>query len=472
MNPLDWSATELLAAFRDATLSPTEYARMLVLRVRAWEPHINSLYAFDEEALLAGAAMSTERWRRGTPQGELDGIPVTVKELIATEGTPIPQGTVVTDLTPATADAPPAARLKEDRSLIFAKTTCPDFGMMSSGVSTFHGLTRNPWKLDTNPGGSSSGAGAAAAAGLGPLHVGTDIGGSVRLPAAWCGLVGFKPTLGRIPIDPCYTGRCAGPMTRTVGDAALMMATLSRSDRRDPTRLPPSSIDWRDLALDLAGLRLGVMLDAGCGMPVDPQIVAVVEAAATQFERAGATLVPMAPVMTREMLDGLDDFWRARQWKALAALSEAERLRVFPMITQWAARGAELSAVEAVHGFEQTFAMRRATEAAFDSVDAILSPTTPLYTFPAEFGHPSNDPEHPFEHLGFTLPWNMGEQPALSINGGFSDDGLPLGIQLVGPRFEDLRVLQLARAFESWRGPMRNWPRPPMADATDAMQVS
>lgn len=461
MEPLDCSATELLAAFRDDAFTPTDYAEALVAHIQAWEPHINALYAFDETALLEGAALSTERWRRGAPRGPLDGVPVTVKELIATEGTPIPQGTVVTDLTPATSDAPPSARLKEDRALIFAKTTCPDFGMMSSGVSTFHGLTRNPWKLETNPGGSSSGAGAAAAAGLGPLHVGTDIGGSVRLPAAWCGLVGFKPTLGRIPIDPCYTGRCAGPMTRSVEDAALMMATLTRTDRRDPTRLPPSAIDWQDLSIDLRGLTLGVMLDAGCGMPVDAQILAAAEAAAAAFERAGAKLVPVAPVMTRAMLDGLDNFWRARQWKALMALPAAERERVFPMITQWAARGAELSAVDAVHGFEQTFAMRRSTEAAFETVDAILSPTTPLYSFPAEYGHPSNDPEHPFEHLGFTLPWNMGEQPALSINAGFSHDGLPIGVQLIGPRFEDQRVLQLAYAFEQWRGPTLQWPKPP-----------
>ncbi|NRB54978.1 MAG: amidase [Salinicola sp.] len=461
MNLLDASATALLAGFRDGRCSPADYVAELIPHIHAWEPHINALYAYDEATLTTAAAEATRRWHNGAPLGPLDGIPVTIKELIATRGVPIPQGTAVTELTPAREDAPPSARLREDRALILAKTTCPDFGMMSSGVSTFHGLTRNPWKLDANPGGSSSGAGAAAAAGLGPLHVGTDIGGSVRLPAAWCGLVGFKPTLGRIPIDPCYTGRCAGPMTRTVEDAALMMRTLARTDRRDPTRLPPSRIDWMALSLELSGLRLGVMLDAGCGMAVDPQLLAAVEAAAAGFERAGATLVPMAPVMTREMLNGLDNFWRARQWKTLATLSEADRARVFPMITQWAARGAELSAVDVVHGFEQTFALRRATEAAFDDVDAILSPTTPVYTFPAEYGHPSNDPDRPFEHLGFTLPWNMGEQPALSINGGFGRDGLPLGIQLVAPRFEDRRVLQLAHRFEQWRGPIRTWPTPP-----------
>lgn len=472
MSLLDWSATELLDGYRSGRCSPSDYASALSHHIAAWQPHINALYAYDEQALLDGAAEATRRWQAGAPRGPLEGIPVTLKELIATAGVPVPQGTVVTDLTAATQDAPPAARLKEDHALIAAKTTCPDFGMLSSGVSSFHGLTRNPWKLDSNPGGSSSGAGAAGAAGLGPLHVGTDIGGSVRLPAAWCGLVGFKPTLGRIPIDPFYTGRCAGPMTRTVADAALLMRTLARTDRRDPTRLPPSDIDWMDFELDLGGLKLGVMLDAGCGMAVDPQILATVEAAAAQFERAGATLVPIAPVMTRSMLDGLDNFWRARQWQALAALSEAQRGRVFPLIVEWAERARDLSAVDAVHGFEQTLAMRRTTEAAFATVDAIVSPTTPLYSFPAEYGHPSNDPQRPFEHLGFTLPWNMGEQPALSINGGFSREGLPIGIQLIAPRFEDQRVLRLAHAFERWRGPIRRWPRPPVGAAAPATRLS
>ena len=196
-------------------------------------------------------------------------MPATVKDNIATRGDPTPVGTAASDMTPAEADAPPAARLREAGAIIFAKTTMPDYGMLSSGLSSFHPLARNPWKLDRNPGGSSAGAGAAAAARYGPLHVGTDIGGSVRLPAGWCGLVGLKPSAGRVPIDPPYIGRVAGPMTRNVADAALMMATLSLPDARDYASLQLEALDWAIRPASLEGRSIGLMLEAGCGDRAD-----------------------------------------------------------------------------------------------------------------------------------------------------------------------------------------------------------
>src|SRR6185295_11715263 len=186
------------------------------------------------------------------------------KENIATRGTPVPLGTAATDLAPAEHDAPPAARLREAGAVILGKTTMPDYGMLSSGLSSFHALSRNPWDLTRGPGGSSAGAGAAAAAGYGPLHVGTDIGGSLRLPAGWCGIFTLKPSLGRIPIDPPYMGRAAGPMTRTVADSALMMQVLSRPDVRDSMNLPPNDIAWSGFDCDpdhLKGLRIGLLLE-------------------------------------------------------------------------------------------------------------------------------------------------------------------------------------------------------------------
>jgi len=194
----DLSTAQLLAQFTSRQLSPLDYYEHLLAHIGRWEPHIRALYAFDPQQVRLLARASTERWNKGAPNGPLDGIPVTVKELIATQGTPIPLGSAATALKPALQDAPPAARMREAGAIILAKTTVPDFGMLSSGLSSFHGITRNPWNTACNTGGSSSGAAAAAAAGYGPLHIGTDIGGSVRLPAAWCGLVGFKPTLGRI----------------------------------------------------------------------------------------------------------------------------------------------------------------------------------------------------------------------------------------------------------------------------------
>lgn len=457
-SPADLTAVALLDAFRARTLSPSEVWQAVEERIAAREPTLSALYAYDPDGARRQAAAATARWAQGEPAGPFDGIPATLKELIATRGTPVPLGTAATPLIPAAADAPPAARLREAGAILFAKTTVPDYGMLSSGLSSFHPLARNPWNPACNPGGSSAGAAAAAAAGYGPFHVGTDIGGSVRLPAAWCGLVGFKPTNGRIPIDPCYLGRSAGPMTRTVADAALMMTALARPDPRDPTSLPPSPIDWTALdGFAPKGLRVGVMLDAGCGMAVEPAIAAAVTRAAGWFAEAGAIVAPVAPVLTREMLDGLDDFWRARSWIDIGGLSPEARAKVLPYIVAWAERGASVSGTAAVAGFNQTYAMRRAAAARFEQVDLVLSPTTPNVSFPAEWASPVDDPARPFEHIAFTVPWNMGEQPAVSVNCGFSG-GMPVGLQIIGPRFADLQVLKAARFVEGARPEAMVWP--------------
>jgi len=462
MSETDLTIRDLRQRFADRSLSPLEYWLALERHIEAWEPAICALYAYDPEAARKQAQASTDRWMKGGTLGPLDGIPATLKELIATKGQPVPLGTRAVDLVPATEDAPAAARLREDGAVIFAKTTCPDYGMLSSGLSSFHPLSRNPWDTTRNPGGSSAGASAAAAAGYGPLHVGTDIGGSVRLPAGWTGIFGFKPSHGRIPVDPFYVGRCAGPMTRTVEDAAYAMATLSRPDWRDGTSLPPNDIDWMDLNTDLGGLRIGLMLDAGCGLAVDDEVRAAVEVAGQRFEDAGAIVIPVQPVLTRVMLDGLDTFWRSRFWGDIENLSPERRTRILPYIYTWAEGGASISGAEAVRGFNQTIEMRKSCGLLFTKVDAVISPTNPIVSYPADWASPTNDPTRPFEHICFTVPWNMSEQPAASINCGFSRSGMPIGLQIVGPRFDDMLVLRLSKAFESWTGGVRSWPKPPV----------
>jgi aspartyl-tRNA(Asn)/glutamyl-tRNA(Gln) amidotransferase subunit A len=394
----------------------------------------------------------------------LDGVPVTIKDNIATHGDPTPLGTAASELIPAPADAPPAARLREAGAVLLCKTTMPDYGMLSSGLSSFHALSRNPWDLSKTPGGSSAGGGAAAAAGYGPLHVGTDIGGSLRLPAGWCGIFSLKPSLGRIPIDPPYTGRAAGPMTRSVTDAALMMAVLSQPDARDSMSLPAQSIAWD--ALDgcmqrLKGLRIGLLLDAGCGLPVEPEVRAAVQRAARLFEQAGAVVEIMQPFMTQTLLDGMDHAWRMRSHIDLAALPTERRAKVLPYIRQWADSAAGMSGVEMFRAFSQFHATRVAAVQACRGFDYLLSPTAPMPAFAAELPSPTNDPLRPLEHIGFTVPFNMSEQPAASINCGYTASGLPIGLQIAGQRFDDLGVLQVARAFELLRAPQRPWPAPP-----------
>jgi aspartyl-tRNA(Asn)/glutamyl-tRNA(Gln) amidotransferase subunit A len=457
----DLSAVDLIAGFRAKQFSPSEVLEDVLAHIAVWEPHLKALYAFDPEGARATARASTDRWQNGEPTGALDGVPVTIKDNIATSGVPVPLGAATTTLVPALVDAPPAARLREAGAVIFSKTTMPDYGMLSSGLSSFHPLTRNPWELSKNPGGSSAGAAAAAAAGYGPLHLGTDIGGSVRLPAGWCGLVALKPSLGRIPVDPPYVGRVAGPMTRIVDDAALMMSVLSRPDRRDGMSLPPNDINWKALDKPVRKLRIGLMLDLGVGQALEKQVREVAVKAAKAFESAGAVVTEVDSVLTREMLDGLDNFWRARMWDDLSKLTPAERGKALPYILKWAEAGAKLSGVDVVRGFNATMAIRSAAAKLFCDIDYVVSPVSPVVNFAAELASPLNDPAKPFEHICYTVPWNMSENPAVSINGGFSASGFPIGVQIVGRRFDDLGVLGMAKAFEGLRGPQRPWPAPP-----------
>ncbi|MEZ5821554.1 MAG: amidase [Xanthobacteraceae bacterium] len=457
----DLSAVDLIAGYKARQFSPSEVLEDVIAHIEQWEPHIKALYAFDPDGARKVAKASTDRWNNGEPTGVLDGVPVTIKDNIATKGTPVPLGAASVPLVPAEHDAPPAARLREAGAIIFSKTTMPDYGMLSSGLSSFHPLTRNPWNLGKNPGGSSSGAGAAGAAGYGPLHLGTDIGGSVRLPACWCGLVALKPSLGRIPIDPPYVGRVAGPMTRTVDDAALMMSVLSKPDRRDGMSLPAHDINWKALDKSPRKLRLGLMLDASAGQALEKPVRDVAVNAAKAFEAAGAVVTEVNGILSREMLDGIDDFFRVRLWGDLAKLPEKERAKTLPYILQWAERGAKVSGVEAINGFNQTMAIRAAAARLFCELDYVISPVSPVVNFPAEFAAPLHDPAKPFEHIGYTVPWNMSENPAISVNGGYDQHGFPIGVQIVGRRFDDIGVLAMAKAFEGLRGPQRPWPSPP-----------
>lgn len=459
-------AQALAQHYRRGTLSPVEVVRAILAHIDRWEPQLCATYLLRPERVLEQARASETRWQRGEPLSALDGIPCTLKDNIATAGDPMPLGTAGSDLTPAAADAPPAARLREAGAVLLAKTTMPDYGMLSSGLSSFHPLARNPWDLRKTPGGSSAGAAAAAAAGYGPLHLGTDIGGSIRLPAGWCGVFGLKPSLGRVPIEPPYTGRAAGPITRSVADAAAMMAALSLPDTRDCMSLPPQPIDWAAFDADpgsLRGLRVGLLLDAGCGLPVEPEVRAAIEAAARRFEDAGAIVEPMAPFLTREMLDGMDRFWRMRSRLDLAALTPERRARVLPYIRTWADSVARLDGEALFLAASQFHATRVATVRATVAFDCVLSPTAPVVAFDAQLPSPTDDPLRPLEHIAFTVPFNMSEQPAASIPCGVSATGLPIGLQIAGRRFDDLGVLRIARAFEQIRAPLPPWPAPPQA---------
>ncbi|MEY8038954.1 amidase [Saccharopolyspora cebuensis] len=454
----DLPAARVVAGYRSGEFSPVDVVAAVLARVEAAEPVLGATYAYDPDGARTAARESERRWARGEPLGPVDGVPATIKDNIATRGVPVLLGTAATEPVPAAADAPAAARLREAGAVFVAKTTMPDYGMLSSGVSSAHQLARNPWNPLRTPGGSSSGAGAAAAAGYGPLHLGTDIGGSIRLPAGWCGIVGLKPSFGRVPVDPPYYGRAVGPMTRSAADAALAMSVIAAPDERDHTALPPAALDWSTPEVELRGLRLGLLLDQRVGLDVDPEVTAAVESAAAAFAAAGAEVVPVEPFLTREMLDGLDRFWRFRAWSDLLALPAARRELVLPDIARWAGSVRDATAAEVFHGFGRMDAIASAAHAALGGLDFLLSPVAPIPAFPADAAYPTGDPLRPLEHIAFTLGANMSGQPAASVNCGWTADGSPVGLQITGRRFDDTGVLRMVAAFERIGPEPPRWP--------------
>ena len=457
------SAAQLAQAYSLGELSPLEVARASLERIASWEPRINAIYRLHRDAALEQARASEARWRQRRPLSPIDGVPVTLKENIYTQGDPAPIGTLANANAPVQeADAPAAARVREAGCVILGKTTMPDFGMLSSGLSSLHGVTRNPWRLDRNPSGSSSGAGAAAAAGYAPLHLGTDIGGSVRLPATHCGIFALKPSLGRVPVNPPYMGRVAGPMTRTVQDAALLMNVLSRPDARDFMSLPAEKIDFTGLdQLEPKRLRIGLLADMGVGLPVHSQVRAACEAVAAALAGAGCAVQPLRSFLTGQMLDGMCRFFEARSYNDLMQLAPARRAEVLPFVAEWCSwRAAQFSGRDVMQAYTLVMAMREAAVAATQPFDFVISPTSPILPYEAELPAPGNDPRNALPHIAFSVPYNMSEQPAASINWSYSDDGLPIGVQIIGKRFDDVGVLKLSNLVEKLRPRQHPWPEP------------
>jgi len=455
-------ARELGAAYARGELSPVEVARASLARIAAWEPKINAMYRVLPDAALEEARAAEARWRARRPLSPLDGVPVTIKENIYTRGDPAPIGTRANDdAPPQAADAPPAARAREAGCVILGKTTMPDYGMLSSGLSSLHGVTRNPWRPDRNPSGSSSGAAAAAVARYAPLHIGTDIGGSVRLPATHCGIFALKPSLGRVPVHPPYMGRVAGPMTRTVEDAALLMNPLSKPDARDFMSLPYQETDLAQGldSLESKGLKIGFLPDMKCGLPVHPEVRAAAAAAAKALAGAGAQVSELPSFLTADMLDAMARFFEARSHNDYMALPRERQARVLPFIAEWCTwRAASFTGRDVMQAYALVMSMREAAVRACGPFDCVLSPTSPILAYEAELPAPGNDPRNALPHIAFTVPYNMSEQPAASVNWTHSADGLPVGVQLIGRRFDDAGVLRLSRLIEKLRPPQRAWP--------------
>lgn len=444
-------AVRLVEGYADGSLSPVEVHDAVQAVIDAREAVLNAFWVTDPVASRRAAEASEARWAAGSPLGPVDGVPVTLKENIARAGVPMPSGTAGVEPVVPDRDAPVTARVLESGGVVLGSTVMPDWGMLSSGVSSLHGITRSPWDPRWTTGGSSSGAGAAAAGGYGPLHVGTDIGGSIRLPGTWLGLATLKPSYGRVPLDAPYLGRCAGPMAREVADLALLMQVISRPDPRDWTSLPAETLAWVAAEREPRGLRVALQLDAGCGQPVDAEVRDAVVRAAAHFADAGAQVDELGPFVTQDMLDGLDQFWRVRSWNDYRALPAERKRQVLPYIVDWCHGGADVSGARALECYQLIGQMQAATVQATVPYDVVLSPVAPVAAFPAEQPMPFLEPGRGMAHIGFTAPYSMSGQPAATVNCGFTADGRPIGVQLSGRRFADLDVLRVAAWYERTR---------------------
>jgi aspartyl-tRNA(Asn)/glutamyl-tRNA(Gln) amidotransferase subunit A len=447
------SATSLLDLYRKRALSPVEVTQHLLDRLGALQPKISAFCIVDSDGALAAARESEARWQHGKAGLRLDGVPVTIKDLMLMRGFPTLRGSRLVDPDQHwSEDAPAVARLREAGAVILGKTTTPEFGWKALGDSPLTGITRNPWDLSRTPGGSSAGAAAACAAGIGALHLGSDGAGSIRIPAAFSGVFGLKPSFGRVPAYPLSAmGLLAhlGPMARTVTDAALMLTVLSQPDHRDSYALPPENTDWSDGIEDgVRGWRFAYSPTLGYAK-VDPEIAAAVAAAARQFETLGAVVEEVGEIFPSPR-EALFTLWAAGAAKLLEACPRDKLELVDPGLVATAAEGERISAVDYLGADLVRTALGQQMAAFHQKYDLLLTPMMPIPALPV--AQDLNDPvteRHWIDWSPFSYPFNMTRQPAASIPCGVTRAGLPIGLQIVGPLYADARVLRAARAFEA-----------------------
>ena len=448
------SLQQLSNAYLTANLSPVEVTRYMLDRIQALNPKINAIYYLDEEDALAQARAAERRYQRNESLGMFDGVPTTIKDAFPIRGMPTYRGSASTQDEGVYYDwnAPAVDRLVEAGAVVMGKNTMCDFGIIASGISSRHGVTRNPWNLSRSPGGSSSGAAACVAAGLCPATLGSDIVGSIRLPASYCGLVGLKPSYGRVPYYfPNSPTLVAGPLARNVHDVATMMDIIARPDPRDFTSLKPKRLDFLS-NIDRVPLkpRIRLITHLGFGIAPNQEVVAAVRRAASLFEQHGAILEePAIPRFAPEAIGMAEKFYRARTFTELNQ-ALPERQQYASLMHEWTRATVNDSAEDMMQAMQRMQELRQSALHLIDGFDFLILPSTPTTAFPAERGAPEG--ASLFDAWCNNFLFNLTEQPALSINCGFSSEGLPIGLQIVGRRFDDLGVLQAARLFELLHG--------------------
>ncbi len=450
------TAQQLLGLYASGALSPVEVTRAVLARIAALDGSLNAFCLVDEAAALQSAQLSEQRWinhqRNHTPVGALEGVPVSIKDLVLTKGWPTLRGSAAIDTHQVwEVDAPVTQRLREAGAVLFGKTNTPEFGCKGVTNSPRTGITRNPWNLNRTAGGSSGGAAAAVAAGMGPCAIGTDGAGSVRIPAAFCGNVGFKPSFGRVPaypLSPFGSVAHLGPHTMSVVDAALMMNVMVLPDARDWTSLPYVPIDYlANLHEGVKGLRIAYSPSLGYAQ-VDAEVATAVRNAVEILADMGAH-VEECDLGFSDPLDIITGLWFAGAWQIWSTLSEQQQALTDPDFRAQAELGSRLSTTD-IHQLNQRRGQLGSHMCQFmQGYDLIATPTVAVPAFEAKpAGHEVMNAETMLGWTPFTYPFNLTQQPAITVPCGLTKDGLPIGLQLVGPMFDDALVLRAARAFE------------------------
>jgi aspartyl-tRNA(Asn)/glutamyl-tRNA(Gln) amidotransferase subunit A len=459
----DRTATELLAGYRTGELSPVEATEAALERITRHDPDVNAFCLVDAEAAITSAKAAQERWQRGEPIGALDGVPISIKDILLTRGWPTMRGSRTVDPAgPWPVDGPHVARVREHGAVLLGKTTTPELGWKGVTDNPLTGITRNPWDLTRTPGGSSGGSAAAVLLGMGPLSLGTDGGGSVRIPAGFTGTTALKPTYGRVPHHPASpfgTLAHVGPMTRTAADAALLLDVVSGADTRDPWALAPTGSAMAALEEGVAGLRIAVSPTLGY-VDLHPDVAGAFAAAVRVFTELGAAVEEADPGFA-DPVEAFELLWFAGAAKSIEHLGPAERAQMDPGLVAIAEQGAQASALQYLGAMAVRNDLGALMGEFHTRYDLLLTPTLPIPAFEAGVEVPAGWPRERWTSwTPYTYPFNMTQQPAASVPCGFAE-GLPVGLQIVGPRHADNSVLAAAHAYQT----ATDWHtrRPPMA---------
>ncbi|MXN17813.1 amidase [Pseudooceanicola sp. GBMRC 2024] len=445
------SVSELTRGYASGAFTPLEVAESLLARIARLNGRVNAVVDLAPERTLAMARASTRRWQGYAPLSALDGVPVTIKDLSAIAGWPRWRGGLAADDSPMPEDTPAVARLREAGAVFLGRTATPEGGAKVVTRSPRYGETLNPYDIGRTAGGSSGGAAAALAMGVGPLALGSDGAGSLRIPASHCNVVGVKPGFGRVPAFPPDTDlphSVVGPMARSVADASAMLEILSRPEPRDPFAWPvPHAAP--DLEAGLAGLRIAFSARLGCTAPlVDPEVDALVARAVPLLEGAGAEVTQDDPVWPVDPHGPFAVFWRAACAESLRAVPEGARALVDPLIRAVAAEAGDIDLARYQQAVADRLALAAAARAFFNRHDLLVGPVMPVPAYPAGRDVPEGFGETDWRWCPYTYPWNMTGQPALSVPVGFTAAGLPVGVQIIAAMGQEAVMLRAARAIE------------------------